>query len=171
MGNGKLNPSVVDAGPIIHLKEIGCLFYLKLFPTLHIPHAVWYETVGYGHVSGEELTKLNNIKRHTVQKTAVDRFIKSHKFDDLDQGERECLYLCKKINVPLILTDDLAVRDAAVRLGIVPAGSLGIVVKSYRVGEISLSEAEDKLYALYEVSSLFVTKAIVDVAIENLRQK
>lgn len=170
MGNGKLNPSVVDAGPIIHLKEIGCLLYLQLFRTLHIPNAVWHETVGYGHVLDEELARLNNIKRHTVQKTVVDRFIKTIKFDDLDQGERECLYLCTNINVPLILTDDLAVRDAAGQLGIVPVGSLGIVVKSHRAGKISLSEAEDKLYALYEASSLFVTKAIVDVAIEHLRQ-
>lgn len=171
MGNGKLKPVVVDAGPIIHLKEIGCLSYLQLFPTLHIPDAVWSETVGHGRVLKEELTRLDNIQHHTLNNLDVERFIKDNGCEDLDAGERECLYLCREIRVPLILTDDLAVRDAAKQLNIAPIGSLGVVVKTYHAGKISLVEAERRLNDLYDVSSLFVTKAIVELAIEQLRMQ
>ena len=84
MGNGKLKPAVVDAGPIIHLKEIGCLSYLQLFPTLHIPDAVWSETVGHGRVLKEELTRLDNIQHHTLNNLDVERFIKDNGCEDLD---------------------------------------------------------------------------------------
>ncbi|MCC6545306.1 MAG: hypothetical protein IT392_12550 [Nitrospirae bacterium] len=170
MGNGKLKPAVADAGPIIHLKEIGCLTYLQIFPTLHIPDAVWTETVEHGHLTKVELNELENIKRHSVNHLDVGRFIRDNGCDDLDYGERECLYLCKSIDVPLVLTDDLAVRDAAKRLDIVPIGSLGVVIKSHHAGIISLAEAEGRLNDLYDISSIFVTRAIVEIAIEQLRQ-
>lgn len=171
MGDGELKTAVADAGPIIHLKEIGCLPYLLIFSSLHVPKAVWDETVGHGHVSSEELSGLENMQRHTLDRAEVERFLKHNKCEDLDSGERECLYLCDAIDVPLILTDDLAVRDAATRLHVVPVGSLGVVVKAYRSGKISPQEAESKLNDLYDVSSLFVTRAIVEMAIEHLRKK
>jgi hypothetical protein len=38
------------------------------------------------------------------------------------------------------------------------------------MGRLSLAEAERSIEALYDVSTLFVTRAIVDLAIEQLRQ-
>jgi predicted nucleic acid-binding protein len=72
---------------------------------------------------------------------------------------------------PVLLTDDLAVRDTARRFGLIPVGSLGVVVRAYRVGDISLEDAEQHLADLYDVNSLFVTRAIVDLAIEQLRSQ
>lgn len=171
MGDGELKSAVVDAGPIIHLNEIGCLTYLRIFSSLHVPDAVWGETVGHGHLSPQELNGFENLRRYTLVHAEVEGFIKHNKCEDLDSGERECLYLCDEIGVPLILTDDLAVRDVATRLNIIPVGSLGIVIKTYRSGKISLQEAESKLNDLYDVSSLFVTKDIVEMAIEHLHKK
>ena len=48
-------------------------------------------------------------------------------------------------------------------------GSVGIVVRAYRLGHIWLVDAERYLNALYDTSSLFVTRVIVDLAIEQLR--
>ncbi|HAZ31440.1 MAG TPA: hypothetical protein DCY61_01865 [Dehalococcoidia bacterium] len=70
--------------------------------------------------------------------------------------------------MPILLTDDLAVRAAAKRLSLIPVGSLGIVVRAYRAGHISLSEAERRIAELYDVSSLFATRAIVELAVERL---
>ena len=83
-------------------------------------------------------------------------------------GERESLYLCNQLDIPLLLTDDLAVREAARRLCVQPVGSLGIVVRGYKEGVLTYSEAEKSLIALYEESSLFVTQTIVEIAIEQL---
>lgn len=89
--------------------------------------------------------------------------------EELHAGEKESLYLSKLLNVSLLLTDDLAVRKAAKHLGLRPVGSLGVVVRAYREGKISLEDAEQYLIDLYETSTLFVTRAIVELAIEQLR--
>lgn len=49
MGTGEVNAAVADAGPLIHLTEIGCLPFLHIFDILHVPEAVWSET-GMGDV-------------------------------------------------------------------------------------------------------------------------
>ena len=45
MGAESLKAAVVDAGPLIHLSEIGCVQHLQIFKTIHIPNAVWSETI------------------------------------------------------------------------------------------------------------------------------
>jgi predicted nucleic acid-binding protein len=57
------------------------------------------------------------------------------------------------------------------RLNLTPIGSLGIVVKAYRLGHIPLSKAKQHIASLYDISSLFVTRAIVEIAIEQLNRK
>lgn len=54
MGDGGL-VAVTDAGPIIHLTDVGCLGLLSIFEHLHVPDAVWLETVGQGRASREPL--------------------------------------------------------------------------------------------------------------------
>ncbi len=75
------------------------------------------------------------------------------------------------MRVPLLLTDDLAARGAARKLGIRPVGSLGIIVRSYRLGRVSLSEAQDRIEQLHSVSTLFVTRDLIDLALAQLAEK
>jgi predicted nucleic acid-binding protein len=170
MGAGRVKSAVSDAGPLIHLKEIGFLLALQLFDEIHIPDAVWKEVIEHGKVKGIDNSEIGNINRHTLNTTLTDAFIKDRGLQRLHTGEIECLFLCKQINVPIILTDDLSVRDTAKHLNITPVGSLGIIVKAYRVGNISLAQAEKFMLDLYEISSLFVTKTIVELAIEELHE-
>ena len=111
---------------------------------------------------------LNNIRHHTLAASDVDHFVQTHSLSNLHVGERESLYLCNQLDIPLLLTDDLAVREAAKWLCVRPVGSLGIVVRGYKEGVLTYSEAEKSLIALYEESSLFVTQTIVEIAIEQL---
>jgi len=108
VGTGELK-ATADAGPLIHLAEIGCLRFLNSFDVLHIK------------------------------------------------------------GISILLTDDMAVRDAARHLHIVPVGSLGIVVSAFKQGELTLQEAESYIGDLYGVSSFFLTRAIAELAIEQLR--
>jgi hypothetical protein len=71
--------------------------------------------------------------------------------------------------VATLLTDDLAARQAAKSLGITPAGSLGVIVRARHVGRVSLDEAERLRHRLHETTTLFVTSAIVDLAMQQLR--
>jgi len=168
VGSGKLT-AVTDSGPIIHLTEIGCLSILSIFGNLHVPDAVWVETVEFGRTSSENLLRLPNLHRHTLPQDIVRQFIENNNLFELHSGECECLYLSRQINVPLLLTDDLAVRETAKRLKLTPIGSLGIVAKAYHLGRISMTDAQSYIIDLYEMSSLFVTKTIVEMAIEQLQ--
>jgi predicted nucleic acid-binding protein len=90
-------------------------------------------------------------------------------FAELHIPERESLLLCTKLSVPVLLTDDLAVRRAAKALGLTPVGSLGVVARAHWLGRISVNTAERLLRQLATVSSLYVTPVIVELAIERLR--
>ena len=67
------------------------------------------------------------------------------------------------------MTDDLAVRDAAKRLGIQPVGSLGVIIRAAHVHSIERGEAETLMRRLQATSSLFVTDTIIEMAIQSLR--
>ncbi len=169
MGAGGLS-AVCDTGPLLHLAEIDRLPLLGLFEDLHIPAGVRLEATQGDRLCLHQVAKLKNIRHHNLDQTKLQVFIQSHRIEQLHVGELECLFLCKEIGVSLLLTDDLAVREAAKRLRLTPLGSLGILVRACRTGLISFAEAEQSLFDLFEVSSLFVTKAIVELAVQQLRE-
>ena len=73
MGEGKLNQAVVDSGPVIHLSEIEALPLLRIFSALHLPDAVWSETVERGRVASSALLGLPSMQRHTLsQRMSLD---------------------------------------------------------------------------------------------------
>lgn len=165
MGSRRL-AAVADTGPLIHLAEVGCLPLLAIFEDLHIPEGVWQEATRPSTIR-EVLTFS---KRHALTSTEIKQFTLGHGLERLQAGERESLLLCRRLGVPVLLTDDLAVRRAAKALDLTPVGSLGIIIRAHKMGRIATDLAEQHLRALYAVSSLFVTATIVDLAIERLRR-
>lgn len=163
--------AVADAGPLIRLEEIGQLPLMTLFDKLLLPDAVWDEAVVNGSVPRAGLEQLPCLARTSAVEAVeseVLRFIQANSLNDLHRGERESLFVCNQQSIPLLLTDDLAVRDAAKRLGLTPIGSLGVIVRAFRCGRLTKFAAEQCLRDLQSVSSLFVTPAIVEMAIEQL---
>lgn len=162
--------AAVDAGPLIHLHEIGGLTLLNVFDRLHVPEVVWTEAVGRGRVPEAVITALHHVERYKVSRRKVTAFIDQQGLTHLHAGEQACLYLCREaLPISLILTDDLAVREVAHELGLIPVGSLGIVVRAYRLGRIAMNEAERFILNLQDQNTLFVTPTIVEMAIEQLR--
>jgi predicted nucleic acid-binding protein len=165
-----MNHAVADAGPLIHLTEVGCLSLLRIFDRLSIPDAVWSEAVTLGSVPQTDMLALGIVQRHALSHSLVIQFIQQNSLERLHAGEQECLFLCQQSGVSVLLTDDLAVREAAKRLRLTPVGSLGIIVRAYRLGHLSLTDAERRLNDLDAISSLFVTRAIVELAIKQLHK-
>jgi predicted nucleic acid-binding protein len=170
LGSEGVIAAVADAGPLIHLGEIGRLSLLSMFEAVHVPVAVWAESVQPGRLRETDLLAIDTVHRHTLLPIEVARFASDNGFLHLHVGEMECLYLCRELDVPLLLTDDLAVREIAKRLSVTPVGSLGVVVKAYHLGHLLLPEAEQLLVDLHDVSSLFVSRTLVDLAIEQLQR-
>ena len=166
MGIGDI--AVVDAGPVIHLFEIGALDLLAGWRQLLMPEAVWEETVAVRRVTAQAIDDLDNVHVVGVDKKEIMKFVRVFRLENLQRGEVEGLFLCKTKHVSLFFTDDFAAREAAKRLGIQPVGSLGIIVKAYHLGRLSRSEAENRLRSLHRVSSLFVTYELIEFAIRQL---
>jgi predicted nucleic acid-binding protein len=55
-------------------------------------------------------------------------------------------------------------------LNVQPVGSLGVIVRASLNKLISLDEAEQRIVQLYEASSLYVTRTIVELAIQQLSE-
>ena len=170
MGDGALT-AVADAGPWIHLHEVGCLPLLSQFQVLHVPDAVWAEITTPGRLTSADIHGVGNAQRHSPPTAEVVRFTSEHSLTDLQSGERESLWLARKLGVGILLTDDLAAREAARSLHLRPVGSLGIIAHACVQKIVSLEQAEQSMTDLYVISSLFVTPTIVEMAIDDLRQR
>lgn len=169
MGDRPKAQAVADSGPIIHLHEIGELRLLDVFSRIHYSDSVWREVIETGRVPPTVLDGPSST-RHSISAPNVAMVRDDPKMKGLHEGEIQALALCRELVIDLLLTDDLAARTAASGLGIRPVGSLGIVVRAAAVGIIDPAHAENCLRRLHDVSSLFVTATIVEMAIEQLRQ-
>lgn len=170
MGTSRVGLSVADAGPLIHLAEIGGLALLRICEAVRVPSAVWQETVGRGRVSEQILLAQVPIQQTSVASDELEQFIQNQAISPLHEGEQHCLFVCMKDRIPVLLTDDMAARDTAKRMGVRPVGSLGVVARAYRVGDVTLDEAELHISNLQRVSTLFVTGALVDFVLDELRR-
>ena len=83
---------VLDAGPIIHLDEIGCLNLLSDFHKPLVPESVWKE-VEHHRPSAFQKTEVSLIKTHVGTEKTEQVHILSNAFN-LDAGEKEALSLC-----------------------------------------------------------------------------
>ncbi len=154
---------VSDTGPLLHLSEIGCINFLNVFEKVIVPTSVRQEYLKHEASDTPEIFSLKNIKNAIADIDEVQKFIAKYNLNNLHSGEIECLFLCKRNSINILLTDDLAVRDIAKDFDVVPVGLLGIILRVYRKGIITKQQAENYLYELYEKSSLFVTKTVVEL--------
>lgn len=153
--------AVSNSGPLIHLSEINQINLLSLFNSLAIPDSVLEEV---GEVN------LENVKVIKVAEKNVELFAKSIKKFKLQKAEIDTLYLAKKMD-SIFLTDDLEAREAANYLKIKVHGSLGIIALAHVKRMINLTEAKQLILNLYNESTLFLTKFLVDLAINELERQ
>jgi predicted nucleic acid-binding protein len=154
--------AVCDAGPLIHLGEIGRAGLLAQFSPLLIPQRVWNEARSFVRPADliTEVVAVSNSDRESTARRACGK---------LDAGEIDCLSVCLRESSLLFLTDDLSARKEAARLGVPVHGSVGIIVRACRVGMLTLPQADESLQALGECRSLFVSRTVIELGREQLR--
>lgn len=117
MARGEDSPPLVvcDAGPLIHLDELGCLGLLGDFPQVLVPETVWLE-VSRQRPDALLLSSVHFIRESGapalhVELEALSRLLTLH------AGEKEALQVAITHPGCLLLTDDGAARLAARNLG------------------------------------------------------
>jgi predicted nucleic acid-binding protein len=137
---------VCDAGPLIHLDEVGCLDLLADFSEVLVPEAVWVEVLKHRPGALAQVLSL-----HT--------------------GEWEALRVALEHRPGLLLSDDTAARLAAGNLGIVTHGTVGILVRAIRRLQRTKPEILALLRALPTKSTLHLKRSLLDAVIHEVESQ
>jgi len=148
--------AVADTGPLIHLDGIDALHLLSAVDGLLIPQTVYDELE-----AGAVPAALSTIEYELVEAEEIELTV------DLDPGETAALAVASERSA-VLLTDDLAARDAAQELDVEVHGSIGVIVLAYTRGDLTKSNAIELMRALQTETSLFITDAVVERGIELL---
>ncbi|MAG19915.1 hypothetical protein CL618_00595 [archaeon] len=157
-----VNKVCADTGPILHLQEINKVKLLKIFKKIFISKYVKEELSKY---KIEKLPK--NFELEKINKNQVALITTKY---NLDIGESSIIWLCKSLNIPLILTDDLDAREIAKHLDLKPIGTIGIIVRCFREKIINQKESIKILKEIYDESSLFVTSELINYAVSEIKK-
>jgi predicted nucleic acid-binding protein len=160
---------VCDAGPIIHLDELGCLHLMGDFDKALVPDAVRREVLKHRAITFEEVrVKWVGIS----QKRAVEEPLGTMcRVFSLDEGEMEALAVLKKEPSLIFLTDDAAARFVATRLGFRVHGTIGVLVRAIRRDLMSPREVLDALNQIPTKSSLHIKPSLLKEVIFTVKQE
>jgi len=164
---GKTRACVVaDAGPIIHLDELGCLDILSDFEQVSVPEAVWLEVRHHrpqALEAGAALFIRANPATVSPLVTALTPLYTLHR------GEQEALHCCLAARDPLLLTDDTAARLAAKALGIAAHGTLGLLVRAIRQQRRSRQDVLALLGAIPTQTTLHIRPSLLAEVIAEVQ--
>jgi len=152
--------AVVDAGPLIHLDELGCLDLLADLSPLVVPDVVWREVQRH-----RPLLQLCQIPGLRALPADVQPSLELCTFVDtlgLDAGETAALALAEQAGIQVFLTDDSAARFAAESRGLRVHGTIGILIRAIRQGLRSRPEVLDLLSGIRERSTLHLAQSLLD---------
>jgi predicted nucleic acid-binding protein len=160
---------ICDAGPIIHLDEVGCLDLLSDFSKVILPDRVSQEIMRYRQTAlGKGGIPFITVGRRT--RLAAD-FLAISRTLMLDAGETEALALMKENPDAVFLTDDASARLAANQMGFKVHGTIGILVRSIRRGHRRPEEVLGVLSELRQQSTLYIKHSLLDEIISKVKDE
>lgn len=166
MAKTKVALVVADAGPLIHLDELGALDVLSDYAAIWVPEAVWQEVER--HRPSALLHPAVNLVRQSII-SASSQINAVATLYTLHTGEREALALCLQHNIELMLTDDTAARLAAKNLNITTHGTLGLLIRAVRKQTRSPAEIVALLAAIPKQSTLHIRPSLLEEVIAQVK--
>ncbi len=148
-----------DAGPLIHLDELGQLDLLADFHHVLVTDTVWREVLRHRQVefAGLPVERLPDPPLTPILGSLGKALA-------LDAGEISALALTDRYPEALFLTDDTAARLAATQMKVRVHGTLGILLRAVRRRQRSREEISEVLRTLPERSTLYIRRDLLDWA-------
>lgn len=165
----RISKAVFDTGPFLHLHEIGLLNILRLFKSILIADEVLKELKEKPNLHNS-ISKIKNIRLLQLKLNYKDLsklLIEKHNIDLAESGS---ISLALQEKADVFITDDLDARTIAKNLNLEVHGTVGVIVRAYREKIISKETAINKIKELHENSSLFITKDLVEWAVNQIKE-
>lgn len=160
---------VCDSGPIIHLDELNCLYLLEDFNEVIIPDTVHKEIRRYRPLS---LDRLNLPFVFSPGNIPYDtRLLSLCRIFSLDVGETEALALMEKNPQAIFLTDDSSARMVAEQMGFRVHGTIGILVRSIRRGQMERGEVLRILGDAPSKTTLYIKRSLLDEIVVKIKKE
>jgi len=157
---------ICDAGPLIHLDEIGCLDLLADFPAVLVPEQVQSEVARHRPTAlTHPGAKLRFVPVAISSEPQLRALVKAF---SLASGEQAALSILKHHPDAVLLTDDAAARLAAKALGFRTHGSLGVLLRSIRVGRRTKTSVLEVLHELPLRSTLHIKASLLQEIIQQV---
>jgi predicted nucleic acid-binding protein len=159
---------ICDAGPLIHLDELGCFDLLMAFQTILVPEIVWEEVQDHRPSAlrhrNVHLTLIRNIPEQTPSLQALTEAY------PIDPGEDQAMRLMQQYPEATLLTDDGIARVIAVQLGYRVHGTIAVVLLGLQSGRRSKQQVLNLLKHLRQRSTLYLRKSLLESIITEVEE-
>jgi predicted nucleic acid-binding protein len=164
---GEIEPrvTVADAGPLIHLDELGCLGLLADFAPVTVPEEVHREVLV--HRPAISIAAAHVVVNHAALAISPQVHVLADALG-LAAGEVAAITLAVGYRAGMLLTDDSAARLAAEALGLRVHGTLGVLVRSIRAGRRTKEEILAILRDLPGRSTLHISRGLLAEVVERV---
>lgn len=156
---------ICDAGPIIHLDELNCLELLK-FPRILIPEIVFTEISKYRSIHFDNFPELEIVPNPTISKETQA----SASLYNLHQGEIAAITLARSHQNSILLTDDNAARLYASTSGIKVHGTIGILLRAYKLNLKTKDEIIEITQNIKKLSTLHIKNQLIEETIQAIKK-
>lgn len=155
-----MSDAIADTGPVLHLREIGRLEALGVFHSLVMPDLVAEELRAYGLDPAQLGIAKLSVSIVGVEKSEWTRIISDAKKPTIHPADAQVFVLARSSRFQkTILTDDLNLRRLLENEGATVVGSVGILVRAYKVGRLKRNQLEGAVDVLFTTSTLHMSRA------------
>jgi predicted nucleic acid-binding protein len=158
--------AVADAGPLIHLDELGWLFVLESFTTVWVPPEVAEEAKR--HRPSWEKFAPPNLIIEIASPEAWGWWQSQTRFIQLDKGEQAALALWRTHQDAIMLCDDLQARMVVHHFGIPVMGTIGLILRTAHLSLRPISEVRRILNEIHTRSTLHLKPSLLQRVIDSL---
>ncbi len=153
-----MTSAVSDSGPLTHLWQIGQWQAFRTFKALYVSAPVARELALHvplmqmRALAGYELSiEAVSEQEIAVARQALPAYLTLH------EADLATLALARRQTPDLVLTDDLATRQAVEAQGQTPMGSVGVLLRAYKAGLLDRAALDQAIDNLFIHSTLYLS--------------
>ena len=166
----KISIAVSNSEPLIHLSQIESFDVLNIVKNIYITQEVFDEICSFNLPGNREVRKSKLIEAKNLKDKSKDLSkLISEKYS-LDLGESTSIALAKQEKIRLFLTDDLSARIIAKEFRLEVHGTIGIILRAFRLSLITEKRTIGLIQDLHKKSSIFITTDLVNYVTKEIRK-